>query len=93
MNLAEFITWCELKDLIINREEIDAPWDSEVGKHHKIEIHNRDNYKASVIYAVLHDQAVIVRAHLYKRKDNGGFDTWPQPGVGDLVRAFVNGPK
>lgn len=90
MNLLEFITWCELKDLVTHREKLDALWDVEVGYHYKVEIHNKDNYKASIIYAVLHDQAVIVRAHLYKRKDNGGYDTWNQPGVRDLIRAFCN---
>lgn len=91
MNLLEFITWCELKDIITHREKVDSSYDVEADAHYKIKIDAGGAYHASVVYATLYGQAVIVSAHLYKRRPvSGGFDTWHQPDVGDLVRAFCN---
>lgn len=87
LNLLELITWCEVTNLVTEHVPANVPHDHEADAHYKLKIDN-GKYFARVIYAVLHEQAVIVSANLYKRGGSRMPDVFPQPGVGDLVRAF-----
>ena len=90
MTLTEFIFWCKLKDVLIDEETIDADWDKDA-QHYKASLDN-GVYKATMVYAVLHDQAVLVSSTLYKRSDLG-MEVMSQPDVKTIISKFFEGEE
>lgn len=89
MDLMQFLTYCTLKDLVAHKMEVPAEkrsYDVEADAHYKVKIVN-DNYQLDLLYAVVGDQSVIISGNLYKHFP-AAHEIWPQPDVGDMVRAF-----
>ena len=90
MELNQFLTYCTLKGLVERKIKIDSKltsYDVEADAHYKIQIAN-EKYQLDLIYAVVGNQAVIVRGYLHQSILVSGRETFHQPGVGDMVRCF-----
>lgn len=89
MKLLEFITYCKLKDLIESQQDFPILWDSEADSHHKIIIVN-GKYTATIKYALLKNQAVIMNSNLWMQTDLGT-ECFSQPSVNQIVNAILEG--
>lgn len=93
MKLLEFLNYCTLAGLIHSSVDVsdDYTYDYEAEYHRKVRIHSKDGkFQSQIIYAVLHNQGVIVSCNLYSIGNTGNWRLNMDASLRDVIKAMTN---
>ena len=92
MTLFEFITFCELCNLVTSRKDATEYYQNYGdGQYIKAEIKScNDGYEAHMLYRIMGDTAQIITARLYKLCGDYGWLVVPRADLSHIIEAITD---